>query len=308
MTALPLLTVGALLAAPIAAAPEPLPPEDPAEETFELLPGASRAITHSHSASRDTALLAYQQTPYTVRTGGGDVGLARLNTGALSWRLGFFGMIELESEDPIESDDLSSPMPQAGNGLWRGVYGYSIAAAHRDWGERWFGERGMVEAAISFRHESEHFTGSREGNEGRYAEVPNIGDFFMPELAVRIPVGDVDIELRAQHKWFVGEPGARTYSHGPGGDAIVIWRLWDQLHPFNATFAEYLFGTTFEDDDGTRYVAPDNYLFRNLTGVMLPGRYGDIQLYASLAIGHGKGLKAFQKERRWGGGIRLVFF
>jgi hypothetical protein len=60
---------------------------------------------------------------------------------------------------------------------------------------------------------------------------------------------------------------------------------------------------------GERLVrVPDHYLLRNLTGLIFPGKYGEIQLFTSLSVGHGKGLQVYQEELLWGGGIRIAFF
>ena len=75
----------------------------------------------------------------------------------------------------------------------------------------------------------------------------------------------------------------------------------------SSTFAEYVVGATI-DVDGERARVPDNYLVRNLTGVIFPGRFGDIQVFTSVSVGHGKGLRVFEEELLWGGGMRLAFF
>jgi hypothetical protein len=87
----------------------------------------------------------------------------------------------------------------------------------------------------------------------------------------------------------------------------VRWRASDGIHPFSSTFGEYVVGNDFVF--GERLVrVPDHYLLRNLTGLIFPGKYGEIQLFTSLSVGHGKGLQVYQEELLWGGGIRIAFF
>ncbi|MCB9587009.1 MAG: hypothetical protein H6718_16540 [Polyangiaceae bacterium] len=288
------------------AKPTPLAEREGAKWT--VLPGSSRVISHGRSASRDTPALAYQITPYTAEMAGGDFAFVGLETPDLSLRFGFYGLIELESERPLTSGDAGDQLilPLVGL-LWRGSNGLTAALSLDSFGEHTFGERGCLEFALSLRHESEHFSGSRDGNEGRYADVPNIDNFVMPDVAVRIPLGDFNFEARAQLKYFFGRQYERSYSVGPGFDLILHWLLSDGLQPFNSTFGEYLFGTelSFEDE---RVRTPDNYLLRNLTGLIFPGKWGEVQVFNSLALGHGKGLLAFRREALWGFGVRVVPF
>lgn len=288
---------------------------DDAPEKVEVLPGASQKISHSLSASRDTALLAYQLTPYSVLTAGGDVAVVGLDLGAISMRFGFFGMLELESDQPYDAEEkgYSAVLPFQDIRLWRGQNGFQIAVSYDEAGRRWFGERGLFEATLGFRHESEHYTGSTSGNEPQYRDVPHIGDFVLQDFAARIPVGPVDLELRLQNKLFLptdaGQANGdiRAYSIGPGFDFIVRWRLNDWLHPFSSSFGEYLMGNQLEYD-GRRWNVPDDYKLRNLTGVIFPGTIGDVQVFTSVEVGHGKGLKVYREELLWGGGIRLALF
>ncbi|MGE0325681.1 MAG: hypothetical protein AB7K71_08480 [Polyangiaceae bacterium] len=287
---------------------KPTPLSDRDGSKWTVLPGASRVISHGRSASRDTPALAYQITPYTAEMAGGDFALVGLETPDLSLRFGFYGLIELESERPITSDDGGEQLilPLVGL-LWRGSNGLTAALALDSFGERAFGERGRLEFALSLRHESEHFTGARDGNEGRYEDVPNIDNFIMPDVAVRMPLGDFNLEARVQLKYFFAKHYARSYSVGPGFDLIVHWLLSDAVQPFSSTFGEYMFGTELSFE-GERVQTPDNFLLRNLTGLIFPGKWGEVQVFNSLAVGHGKGLLAFRREALLGFGVRVVPF
>lgn len=274
------------------------------ERTLQVLPGASREINHAHSASRDTGAMGWALTPYSVLSAGADVAILKWKLEPVSLRFGFFGLLELESDRPYEQGS-GDFIPRENSAFWRAHGGYSIAASFERWARGALGERGAFEVCLSLRHESEHFTGSTSGDEPKYGDRPLIGNFFMADAAVRLPLGDFDLELRLQNKVWVGE---RAYSVGPGGDAILRWRFADWMLPFSATFAEYMFGRRVIWDDGRDVQVPDNYLIRNLTGLAFPGAMGEIQIFSALEIGHGKSFNVYREEVRWGGGLRLAFY
>jgi hypothetical protein len=278
------------------------------ELDFRVFPGASRAISHAMSASRDTALLGWQMSPYTSLTAGGDLSLVSFGFSGLTLRVGFFGMLELESARPYDADvdGWNGVLPMAGVDLWRGVIGFSTGVSLDELAKRWLGPRGRLEAVLSYRHESEHFTGPGDGD-GKYEDIPIIGDFLMPDFAARFPLGPVDLEVRLQFKCFLPAGGFRQYIFGPGIDLIARWQLTDWIQPFVSVFGEYLWGNA-EPYEGRTVDIPDNYQVRGLLGVVFPGRLGDVQLFTSLAVGHGKGLLVFREEFLWGWGIRLAFF
>jgi hypothetical protein len=290
----------ALLATLVAAAAHA---DEPSPTSIVVMPGAARAISHGLSASRDTALLGLAFTPYSVLTAGADLGLVELQLASATVRFGFFGLIELESDRPF-SGHPADFIPRENSAFWRAQGGYSVALALDGLAHRVLGERGALEATLSLRHESEHFTGSTGGDAPKYEDYPHIGNFLMADVAVRLPAGNLDVELRVQCKWFPG--GDQSYTVGPGVDAIVRWHLLPRLEPFSSTFAEYLVGADRVWPDGRRGV-PDDRLVRNLTGVILPGRFGDVQIFNSIELGDGKGLNVYKNELRWGGGVRLAF-
>ena len=275
-----------------------------AEPALEVLPGASREINHAHSASRDTGAMGWALTPYSVLSAGADVAILKWKLEPVSLRFGFFGLIELESDQPYDEGSKDF-IPRENSRFWRAHGGYSIAASFERWARESLGERGAFELCLSLRHESEHFTASTSGEDPQYGDLPHIGNFFMGDVATRLPLGDFDLELRLQNKLWVSE---HAYSVGPGGDVIVRWNLSVWMRPFSATFAEYLFGRRTVWDEGRDVQVPDNYLIRNLTGVAFPGTVGEIQIFNAIEIGHGKGLNVYKEEFRWGGGIRLAFF
>jgi hypothetical protein len=260
--------------------------------------GPARAISRSDSASRDTAVLGMMALPRAVLTGGGDFALVRVALAGMSFRLGLFAMFELESDAESDGASFGFGFPQGDIRFWRGVVGYSLAASFDSFAQSRCGRRCALEATLSLRHESEHYTGSNSGDPGTdFRHVPHIGDFVMPDAALRLPLGELDLVARAQLKVFL--PRRSGYRLGPGGDLGARWRRWERVHPFSSVFAEYLTG------DGA---FPDAFLVRNLTGVVLPSDHGDLYLFLSADVGHRKGLAVYTREATLGLGARAAFY
>ena len=275
--------------------------EPPAPVT--VMPGDARVISHSMSASRDVGALSYQVLPRVALGTGGDFAFLGFHFAGLELRAGMFGLIEVETRDPAPANFMSVP---AGTYLWRGVLGYSAALSFGALGERLLGPRGQLELAVSFRHESEHYTGTRSGGAPLYPEVPNVGDFIMPDLAIRKALGPVDLELRFQIKAFLPSTPAYAYSAGPGADVILRWRAHRLFHPFLSFFAERLYGRYVPQGDSYRQI-PDDTMIRGLIGVVIPGEAADLLVFAAASQGNGKGLLAFEEHRTIGWGIRVAF-
>jgi hypothetical protein len=273
------------------------------EDVVTVVPGESRVISHATSASRDTGLLSYQVLPRVVLSTGGDFALLGFRFCGLELRAGMFGLIEVETKEAQPASFMNVP---GGTYLWRGLLGYSLALSLGDLGERLLGDRGQMELAVSFRHESEHYTGSREGGEPLFPEVPNVGDFVMPDLALRKALGPLDVELRFQVKAFLPTTDRYAYSAGPGGDLVVRWRALSLMHPFLSVFAERMIGREVGTGDARRRI-PDDYTVRGLLGLIVPGEAADLMLYAAGSVGNGKGLLAFLSYREIGWGIRVAF-
>jgi hypothetical protein len=282
-----LFSGAALAAEPLASAPA-LP------SSIHFLPGASRAISHAASASRDTATLGVVVLPRVVVTGGADIAFFAIEGGGLTFRPGFFGMLELESNEATERF-----LPRAGEevSLWRRLLGYSAALSFDRFAARALGKGGAIEGAVSYRHESAHFSGPDEAG-AAFAKVPQMGDFIMVDLAVRAPFGRLEVETRVHYKGFVVFEGyPAPYRDGAGADVIVRWKALPRLHVFSSTFAEFLVGST---------PAKDASFLRNLTGVTVPGVAGDLSIFAATDIGHGKGFRVDRREATFGGGLRLA--
>lgn len=268
---------------------------------LSVLPGESRVISHARSASRDTGLLAYQVTPHVVLSTGGDFAFLGLGFRGLELRLGMFGLIEVQTAKPSPLNFMNVP---GGPYLWRGLLGYSAALALDSVARNWLGADGALEVALSFRHESEHLTYSSQEVDPRYAGIPNIGDFVMPDIALSKGLGDFILEVRVQGKVFLAD---RAYTFGPGADLVLIWRAFETVQPFFSAFGEYLIGGV-EKSGGEETEVEDNSLLRGLVGIIVPGRTADLQLALTLALGNDKGLLAYEEEFRFGWALRIGFF
>jgi hypothetical protein len=273
-----------------------------------VLPGNSRAISHTLSASRDNAIPGYEFTPREVQRGGLDFAFLGYKFPRHTLRLGFFGMMEIQS-------DVEDPEPwllgRQTVSLWRGVWGFSTALSFDKFASEHWGDRANLEFAVDLRHESDHET---DGQNPDYELVPIIGDFVKPEIAVRMPWKQFDFDLRLQHKFFFnaygysdGYPGGLPYTHGPGGDLVARWHMNRRFDPFASSFYEYVWGGE-ADYYGLNLNIPDHHLFRQLAGVIVKGRAANLHLYTSWSIGHDKGLLAFHEDRLWGWGLRVDIF
>jgi hypothetical protein len=247
--------------------------------------GPARAISHSSSASRDTFVLGLLAAPHRVLSGGGEFALISFSFDDFTLRLGAQGMLELESEGETQS---YLPFPKSDIRFWRGLWGYSAALSFRD----------VYEVTLTARHESEHYTGSNSGGAGTdYSDVELIGDFLMLDGAARRRFGSLELCARLQYKQFL--PDRSGYTLGPGADVHVRWRRFAHAHPFNSLFAEYLVGAG-------RF--PSAYLVRDLLGVIVPSRHGDIYVFVSGDVGHRKGLAVLTEEATLGFGVRFAFW
>lgn len=262
-----------------------------------VAPGESRSISHAHSASRDTGLLAYQVLPEVALSTGGDFAFLGFVFSGIDLRLGMFGLIEVHTPKPEPRNFFTIPSAPY---LWRGLLGFSLALCLEEIGQKWLGPRGALEAAFSYRHESEHYTGSTP----MFPNVPNIGDFVMGDLALRKALGPVDMEVRFQNKFFFPN---QAYSQGPGADLIFRYRALTWLHPLLSVFGEYLLGDTYSFR-GQREQIRDNRMLRVLLGIIFPGETADIQILFTFHAGHGKGLLAYEDEVRVGWAVRVGFF
>jgi hypothetical protein len=266
---------------------------------FTFMPGDSHVISHRESASRDTALIAYQVIPKVAVTTGGDFGFFGFRFAPVELRLGMFGMFEFSTVEPDRINFLTVP---SGPYVWRGLLGYSAALSLHQLAARLLSPGDALEISVGFRHESEHYIGDDSIDPSEFDGVPHIGDFILGDLAMRKGIGRFGLDIRIQNKFFI--PTYDNYSFGPGGDLVLRMRALPFLFPFISVFGEYLFGK--EPSDGT--TVDDNYLFRFLAGIIFPGRTADLQIYFSGEYGNEKGILVYEKGFRYGWGIRVAPF
>ena len=144
------------------------------------MPGSSRAIERTTSASRDAAVSGLVFAPRVAAKGAADLALAKIEVGGLALRPGFSAFFELEHADV----GLSGPLPLPGEGkgpmLWRGVFGLSLMLSAEHLARAWLGPGGIIEWGATLGHESDHVTG------GSFDDAPapgrNQGRLEPPEL------------------------------------------------------------------------------------------------------------------------------
>jgi hypothetical protein len=256
-----------------------------------------RVIPRTWSASRDAPAMALGVLPRDIRTLGGELALFTWRGRATGVRVGFAGLLELESEG--ETLGVSNLFPQgAGNLLWRGSYAY-YAALSLDDAAKQLCATCAIELGLQYRHESQHYTGSNAGGPGRNVEhQPYIGDDLIVDGAISVGIGRWLVAARAVA--FVFLPGRSSYAGGPALDIHVRWRT-RRVHPFVSMYAEQLFGAELV---GRRF--PDAYLVRMLAGIALPSTLGDVMVYVSADAGNRKGIVGNTEEATLGTGIRLA--
>ncbi|MBN2718074.1 MAG: hypothetical protein JXX14_19670 [Deltaproteobacteria bacterium] len=261
--------------------------------------GKGRTISKGWSASRDTSVMTMNFFPRPFLKGGGAFALMSLANASGILYLGFEGFIELLVDG--ETRGTNAGLAPWGDGwmLWRGSYSYYLAASS---------QRLMsgicshceVEAAVSYRHESEHYTGSNHGPWGIDATLtPYVGDDVIVDLGVGQYVGRWYFAERVTGMWFL--PDASSYSFGVASDIHVRWRQWRLIHPFFSGYTEFKSGTEWRHQQ-----YPDAYRIRGLLGVALPGSLGDILVYLSGDVGHRYGIRANMEEATLGLGVRLL--
>ena len=280
--------------------------ETSAAGAFRLLPGASRAIPRTTSASRDAPVLEIVVAPRPATTLGGEFALLALTpTPGTTLRLGLWGIFAVESRTATRR---VFPAPGGDADLWRGAIAYSAALSFDDAGQHW-GERGAQELTVSYVHESEHHTASNLPGMGldhpELRGLPQIGNAFVLDTAMRFPLPDRWKLLgRYQHKLFVNgrhESPPAPFTNAPGADVELRWRRPAHVQPFASLFAEYLFAR--------RQQAAPAYFLRCLSGVVVraDGPW-ELSVFAVLDAGDGKGLLIGHRETHVGAGLRFAFF
>lgn len=218
-----------------------------------------------------------------------------------SWtlRAGFAGLMEAERDTDVDGW-ASGPLPSGqGKLLWRGSYGVYGAVALDALGKRLCAGC-VLEFALQYRHESEHYTGSNAGDAGEdVRDEPYVGDDLIFDAALSERFGDWYFAERAYVLWYL--PNRSSYSAGAAFDLHARFTRWQYLHPFVSLYGEYRFGTELEGRD-----FPDAHRLRSLFGIALPSVLGDVMFYGFADAGNRYGVRASTNEATLGLGVRLA--
>lgn len=188
---------------------------------------------------------------------------------------------------------------QGGANLWRGSYAFSLAYDATSLASLTC-PTCALEIALSYRHESEHYTGGNYGGAGRdFSSQPYVGDDLTLDVALEEQLNDFYLVQRVVAMWFL--PDRSSYAGGVALDVHARWTGWSWGHPFVSGYAEYLFG-----DDMVDRAFPDAYRARLLLGVALPSQLGDVMVFGFGDVGHRYGLQALTEEATLGFGVRLA--
>lgn len=283
----------------------PFPARAAKPSAVEWLPGDAREISRSSSASRDTAAFEAIVAPRFSVTLGTELGLLAWRPSGVALRAGVLALFGLESR---EKSRQLLPAPGGDSDLWRGILAYELSLSLERLAASTLGEHGALEVALGYYHESDHHTASNapvgSGTLPDHPDLrgrPQIGNFLAADLALRCGLGPLELLLRHQSKLFVNG-GASSVSpfRGGTGDEFVLQMhgLVSGVTPFWSTAAEVLIA---------KERAPARY-FRSLLGLSLPGRVGELRLYASYDAGAQKGLLIPEREHALGAGFRYTPF
>ena len=158
----------------------------------------------------------------------------------------------------------------------------------------------LLEFALQYRHESQHYTGSNAGDAGEdVRNEPYVGDDFIFDGALSERTENWYFAQRASLLWFL--PQRSSYSAGAAFDLHARFTRWQLVHPFASLYGEYRFGSELNGRD-----FPDAHRLRVLFGGALPSALGDIMVYGFADTGHRYGIRGLTNEATLGLGVRLA--
>jgi hypothetical protein len=274
-----------------------------ARADLEWLPGNSRAVPRTTSASLDAPVTGLVFAPRDELKAAADLGVARVSFAGVALRPGISGFCDVQYAGvggfwPIP--------PSTGQILFRGHYEISLALSAERLARAWLGSRGAIEVAMAAGHESDHVLGSGDPDSG-FVNAPRHGDivgggggnFLIYEIAMRVPLGArVDLSSRLTDRAYVSAP----ILHAPAVEAGMRWRLWPHFEPVVSVFAEALLV------DHNQNAARDGGDAALLAGIALPGRFGEVIPLALLGVGNQKGLLINYRELTISIGVRYAPF
>jgi hypothetical protein len=267
-------------------------------DTRGWLPGNSREIPRTTSASRDAAVSGLVFAPRVAAKGAADFAVSAIEAGPVVLRPGFFAFFELEHAE----QGLSGPLPLPGEGkgpmLWRGMFGLSLMLGAPRLARDWLGPGGAIEWGAVIGHESDHVTGGSFDDAPEPGDIPSGGggNFVSYELAVRAPLlARLDGWWRVEDRAYFAGP----ILHAPGAEAGLRWHLAPHAEPVVSIFAETLL---VNRENGAR----NGGFLGVLAGLAAPGAAGEILPYTAFDVGNGKGLLINRREAVLSIGVRYA--
>jgi hypothetical protein len=164
-----------------------------ARADLEWLPGNSRAVPRTASASLDAPVTGIVFAPRDELKAAADIGVARVSFAGVALRPGISGFCDVQY---VGVGGFWPVPPSTGQILFRGHYELSLALSAERLARAWLGPRGALEVVIAAGHESDHVLGSGDPDSG-FVDAPRRGDivdggggnFLIYEIAMRVPLG-----------------------------------------------------------------------------------------------------------------------
>ncbi len=274
----------------------------------EWLPGPSRAISRSDSASPDAPVTGYAFGPHARASIGGDFALLLLHSAANDLRLGVAALAAF--------DDAESGRVFPGQ-LVRTSFDLGAAWALPGSAESADGRARLLELGVLLGLDTANTLGGYALPDRYHADdVPfgAGGGYLGVDAAFRAPLPHrlsfmSRLGLRASTNAFPDAFGQTEASDAVAAFARegselrtsfelgLRFRANDSLEPLVRLYAD----TVVPHDDSAKML----FLGRALLGLALPGRFLELTPFLDLEAGHGQGLLVNRTELRFGGGVRV---
>jgi hypothetical protein len=269
----------------------------------EFLPGASRAISNSDSASRDAPVFEYAYGPRAQLSLGGELGLFLWHRPRHDFRISLIGLIALEDGSAAE------PIPEE---LYRLHVGVLLTWARTV-------PVGMLEFSLGIVRDQAATLGRYELPEATPANgIPfgGGGTYLEPGVAWRAPLRSFELTLRLTERLHipafplmfgqrvagdvVADATSDALTNEPTFEAVLRWRPGERWQPLISGHADVQFPVDQEARTG--------FFVRGLLGVAIRGSAGEVIPFVSGDLGNGLGLLVNRVERRRSVGVRYAAF
>jgi hypothetical protein len=274
-----------------------------ADSSAGWLPGSSRAIPRTTSASLDAPVTGLVFAPRDELRAAADLAILRLPFAGVALRPGLSGFCDVQY---ASTGGFWPVPPSAGQILFRGHYEFSLSLSAESLAKDWLGPRGAIEVVVSIGHESDHVLGSGDPDSG-FVNAPDRGDivdggggsFAIDEFAAQGSLGaHLDLWGRLADRAYFSGP----ILHAPGVEAGVRWHLAPHFEPVLSVFAEALLV------DHAQNAANDGGDAELFAGIGLPGKLGEVIPFSSFGVGNQKGLLINYRELTLSIGARYAPF